>query len=255
MPYAYEAAEEGWATWKKVLLILGLVIGVPVIGLVGLGGYMAATQTPEERFDRQVASLPQVSSFAIPLKENFPTEYERLRRNAIAAEKNGIGAVGAASEEFFAGFMKRHADEATQGSDEKLSAYLVALGSAYTQAAKKNTTCAALLAGKSQEMVAADLENVRIFGLVAKTYIEAAASGRDNPTKRGPVTDADKIVVQNAMRQRGFTPQDLLTLGQPSTASGDPVRPCKIMTALVDVISATPPAQKARLTALFAAQR
>jgi hypothetical protein len=238
-----------------VLLILGLVIGVPIVLLVGVGGYIAATQTPEERFDRQVANLPQVASFAIPLKENFPQEYDRLRQSAIAAEKEGIGAVGAASEAFFAGFMKRHAKEAVNGSDETLSAYLAALGSAYSQAGKKEGTCAALLAGKSQEVVAADLENVRIFGQVAKTYIEAAASGRDNPTPRGPVTDADKIVIQSAMRERGYTPQDLLSLGQPrSAASGDPVRPCRMMSALVEVIGTRPPEQKARLTALFASQ-
>ena len=128
-----DATGGGWQAKLKWSLIL---IGGPVLLVIGVGGFAAWVGTPEEQFDRMVDSDPTGKPMFVALRKHFPDEYGSFRRTMLPHVERGAKPqeLTLISGEFMRGFNERHRWEVARAPAAELRAFMASQLAAFEKA-------------------------------------------------------------------------------------------------------------------------
>ncbi len=199
--------DEPQRSWRK-LLVWGLVLlGGPLLLLIGVGAYAAYVGSPEEQFDRIIARNASDKPIFDAMKKHYPDEYAAFRRNLTPLIERAAPpeATRLAVSQFLRGFNDRHRWEVGRAPDAQLKAYMVAQLAAYEKiSARSPQACGAIAHGRLLPPGPGSEADSAVLAPVGVRYIEAAAAGRDNAANRPPPSSSDRNMVGEKLLALGL---------------------------------------------------
>ena len=195
--------------WKKRLIWAAVLVGGPLLLLIGVGAFASFVGTPEQQFDRMAENEPEVKQLLGAMRQHFPDEYQAFRKTLIPHIERGAEplAIRTASAAFMREFNTRHRYEVARAPDKELKAFFEAQLKMFEQVGKQSEAlCGSIAQGRTMPPGLHDKANAPLLGALSARFIEAAAAGRDNPSGRGGPTNADRMKLGVQLQTIGLRP-------------------------------------------------
>jgi hypothetical protein len=208
--------DPAWAVWLSVAGLLAL-IAAGVFVIVRFPSLLPAPPTREERIEQQMLDDQRTGVLARTIKEEFPEEFDRLKRTIADLERERAtpGEIRAATAEFTTQAIGRHTGELARAPHDPLTTYRRAELRVLEYLEQESPDqCARLVVEGSTHLPPID-DEARLLQVDMQVGLwKAAAAGRDRPAKRELESTAgkDRAAFIEAMRAVGMRPDELAML-------------------------------------------
>lgn len=209
MDYSEGASDPVSGGWKAKLKWALVLIGGPLLLLIGVGGFAAWVGSPEEQFDRMIDSDASGKPMFVALRKHFPDEYGSFRRTLLPHVERGAKPqeLTLITGEFMRGFNARHRWEVARAPAAELKAFMASQLSAFEKVSTQSPqACGDLAFGRNLPTGAVNKDNSGLISTMAVRFIEAAAAGRDNDSGRSGPSQADRQQLGKQLLAAGLRP-------------------------------------------------
>ncbi len=247
LDYELEQERRTLGTPARIAIGCALLVGVPLVLLFAYGVYIAAFQSPEDRFADMLKDKPRLAKLVEPIKRSYPTEYKRLVKkiddaNAMQLSEDELLPFIA---DFMTGLWSRHRDAMAQAGNPEVLALMKAQGRLAEVATRNPTICRIQFADIDFRRwnLAKDRQAKEAIYGVTMAVANAAAAGREHPTERILPSQSDQMALGRAMQARGLTNPQLAKLRQNPPVESDLEENCRTLNLVMDSVLSLPEAQ------------
>lgn len=183
---------------------MGRLLSIALIMLVTA----CAPQTPEQRFEREIAADENATKLMSALEESFPRDYAQFRTQLIGIMEAGGGSeqVRSATAAKLTSIIAANRNHLVQAPDANLQAIITSQRvAAEALATSEQALCAQFMMGGFVQTgrTAEAVQTAMVNSTVA--VLRGAAAGKNSPAGRavGPPSRADVDAFSSAMRAAG----------------------------------------------------